>query len=217
MRLILAGGGEGKDSKPLDKLLLSLIQPKKILYVPLARKKQSFPKCKEWFSSTFANLNFDMLTNTKKKNLSQYGGMYIGGGNTFHLLSQLRKTELKTIIDYFLENNKPIYGGSAGAIIFGKDIRTAALGKDSDINEVKLRNFSGLNLAKGYAIQCHYEPNQDSELKRFSKQTKLEVIALSERSGILVENKTIHAIGYDPVYVFSRMGKKKYKSNSTFK
>ena len=219
--LILAGGGDEKDSKPLDKLFISLIpKNKKILYLPIAWKTGDFESCKKWFTSTFSELGFTdiemwtELSDKKYADLVDFGGIYIGGGNTFSLLNDLRTSGFDKSLKKFIQSGKPVYGGSAGAIIFGKDIRTAFFGTDPDENIVKLKDFSGFNLIQGYTIQCHYEPNQERELSKFSKENNLPVIALSERSGLHITNLEIKIIGFDPAYIFEKGSKKTLKPNS---
>src|SRR3989344_9605702 len=128
--LILAGGGDAPDSKPLDELFISLLKTKKILYIPIAWKTADFAGCKKWFSSTFFKLGFTNmemwtdLNNKKIEDLNSFGGIYIGGGNTFSLLHDLRSSKFDKLLIEFLNSGRPIYGGSAGAIIFGKNINT---------------------------------------------------------------------------------------------
>lgn len=209
--LILAGGGDAPDSKPLDTLFLSLLKQKKILYIPIAWKDADFNKCHSWFNSTFYNLGFTNtrmwtdIKNKKYEDLEAFGGIYLGGGNTFSLLHDLKSSNFKQLLSKFIDSNRPVYGGSAGAIVFGKSIETASFGTDSDTNDVKLKDFSGFNLVNDFSIQCHYDGDQDKELLEFSKSHA--VIALSERTGLLVQDKEIKVIGFESAYVF-RDGKK---------
>lgn len=213
--IILAGGGDAPDSKPLDELFLSLLKPKKILYLPIAWKTGDFASCKKWLLSTFSKLGFtniEMWTDLNHKkidDLDQFGGIYIGGGNTFSLLHDLRNSKFNKLLLQFLNSGKPVYGGSAGAIIFGKNIETARFGTDADSNDVGLRDLSGFNLINNYSIQCHYTPDQDGELVTFSKSQP--VIALSERSGILVDNGKLKVIGFESAYVFKNRKKSEFK------
>lgn len=217
MRLILSGGGDASESKSLDTLFVKLLSQRKIqsrkqgklLYLPIAWKSGDFTACKQWFLSTFSALGWKKsdvvmwtdLSGKKFENLAPFAGIYIGGGNTFYLLHQLRISGFDKLLLQFIQSNKPIYGGSAGAIIFGKSIATAGFGKDSDSNDVGLKNFSGLNLLQGFSVQCHYEQEQEKELLAFSK--KFPVIALSARSGLFVTKDKIQVLGA-PVLVMKK-------------
>jgi len=55
----------------------------------------------------------------------------------------------------------PIYGGSAGAIIFGKSILSSL-----DKNFIGLTDFSGMNLLKDVGIFCHYKPEKEKKLMK---------------------------------------------------
>jgi dipeptidase E len=221
MNLILSGGGDAPDSKPLDNLLISQIPAgKKLLYIPIAWKSANFDECRKWFKSTFANLgfnNFEMTTDLSHisySDLDEYGGIYLGGGNTYSLLHDLRSTGFEKTLRQFIESGQPVYGGSAGAIIFGKSIDTAAFGEDADENAVGLSNTNGFNLVQGHAIQCHYKNDQDYEINNFVAKQNIPVIALSERSGLHVTGDGIIVTGFEPAYLFSKNGKSDYPVGS---
>lgn len=223
--LILAGGGGADDSKPLDELLLkSIPEDKELLYIPIAWKDSwetgNFSDCWKWFSSVFSSFgfsNFQMWTDLSNKTyegLNSFGAMYIGGGNTFYLMDSLRKSGFLDILKKFTKSGRVVYGGSAGAIILGKSIKTASFGKDADENVVNLKDFSALNLVKNYTIQCHYESNQDKELMKFVESNNLPIIAISERSGLYVKNNKIQVVGFEPAFVFENGKKRTFQPNS---
>ena len=217
-RLILAGGGDTSDSKPLDLLFIRSLKVKRVLYIPIAWKSGDFEACKKWFTATFSNLGFkniEMWTdlhNKRFEDLKPFGGIYLGGGNTFSLLHDLRDSKFDKLLLKFIESERPVYGGSAGAIILGKGIRTAGFGTDSDVNGVGLKDFSGLGLVNDFSIQCHYEKSQDAQLLRFSRSNA--VIALSERCGLLVNNGVIEVVGFESAYLFQNGKKIEFKVGS---
>ena len=210
-RLILGGGGDAPDSKPLDQLLLDMIpKGKQMLYIPIAWKGENFDGCYAWIKGTFGALGFQdivMWTNLKGKtyeDIKSFGAIYIGGGNTFTLLDKMRKTKFLTALKKYIERGNTVYGGSAGAIILGRDIRTASFGGDADANDARVRNFHGLNLLKDFTVQCHYKQEQDREITDFVQKTGLVVIALPERSGLYVEDKHIQVKGFEPAVLFKK-------------
>jgi len=218
-KLILGGGGGAENEKPLDELLLSLMPKGKMLYIPLHWKSGDFEGCLEWIKSVFAPLGFkdiEMWTKLEGKtyeSLKSFGAIFIGGGNTYVLMNELRRTNFTHVLNQFVKSDRPVFGGSAGAIIWGKDIRTASFGEDSDENTVGLADFTGLNRVNGYTIQCHYKSNQDKELAQFVKENKLPVIALPEGTGLYVQNDRVLVKGFQPAAVFSPK-KKLYKVGS---
>ena len=97
-----------------------------------------------------------------------------------------------------------IFGGSAGAIIFGKDLDAC---KFDDINEVNLNETNGFDILNGTSILCHYT-NRTAEKDEESRQYLLEVskhrkvVALPEEVTLFVYGEDIEVIGNRPYYLF---------------
>jgi dipeptidase E len=199
VQLFLSGGGHGKQSEKIDDAFAKAIpKGKRMLYIPIAMDEHhhSFGECHDFIKITFKRhkLRFDMWTDLSNRNyeeLKKYGGVYIGGGNTYYLLHEMKRTGFDKLLQRYATEGHPIYGGSAGAIIFGKHIGTAA-----DKNEVKLKDLSGLDMAHGYAIGCHLNPKKELLLKRVLRRTKIPIIALPEEAGLIVSNHGMWIIGY---------------------
>jgi dipeptidase E len=96
-----------------------------------------------------------------------------------------------------------VYGGSAGAILLGRDIDTA---RHVDPNTPALTDTSGLDLALGYAIWCHYREDDAPRVRDHVRETGNEVIALSERSGLIRDGNTMRVAGYEPATLFGPSG-----------
>jgi len=220
-KLFLSGGGHANKTKKLDRLFEANI-PKgmPLLYIPIAMPQKIFTygQCYDWIKVVFPNLKIDMwtcLAGRKPEGLSGYGAIYFGGGNTYYLLNHIKETNFSSVLKKYYKSGGMIYGGSAGAIIFGKDIQTVGFGDDADRNEAGLKEFDGLNLVNGYSIQCHYSSHDDADLVRFSKKYKLNVIALPDDTGLVVEGKQMKVIGESNAVVFSKSSKVVYIPNST--
>lgn len=173
-QIFLAGGGKEHNYSIVGGVFFKGI--KKILYIPLAWPNDNFEGCLSWFSKVtkkFSKIKIDMLTDPKRKiNLNDYDGVFIGGGNTFKLLKRLREGKLdKKLIQYYKKGGK-IYGGSAGTIIFGRDIKIAFRCSHKDANGVGLKNTTGINILKNYDIQVHYEKRQTKSHKEYIRKTK---------------------------------------------
>lgn len=219
-RLFLSGGGNQKQTYALDEIFSKGI--KKILYIPVAWKNNDFESCLKWFNHMLSlhkkKAEVKMLIDLNEKvDLEDYDAVYIGGGNTFKLLKKIKESKFnKKLLDYYKKGGT-IYGGSAGAIIQGADIKTALLCKDKDVNNVGLKNTSGLNLINNFDIQCHFEDNQLKEHQEYIKKTKREIIAIPEESALLVENKKLKVIGIKPITIITKKGSKKYQVGETIK
>jgi len=212
MKVALGGGGGSADSRLLDEVFAAWIGPQgRLLYWPVAlRGVRPFQSCWEWITATFAPLKVTQITMWTDlcehlvSELDQFDAVYIGGGNTFALLAELRKSEFERYLRECVCQGKAVYGGSAGAAVLGRDIRTVNY---LDRNEVGLVETKGLDLAEGHAIWVHYQPQDDNLIDTYVRQYGQPVIALSERSGIVIEQHSLRAVGFEPAYRFD--GQKK--------
>jgi len=212
MKVILSGGGSGEDVRELDEKFASLLNlSKPLLYIPIAidNIKHPYPSCLKWLKSTFDVLGvslYEMWTEEdlyKSKELSPeiFSGIYIGGGNTPYLLKKLKETGCWEFLKKAMEMNIPIYGGSAGAIIFSKTIMHSLY---ADKNWVEIRDLTGMDVLSGYEIAVHYNQNIEERLIGLSKKNKTEkIIALTERNGLYVTSSKIVLLGKEPAIIFS--------------
>ncbi|HEX5809696.1 MAG TPA: Type 1 glutamine amidotransferase-like domain-containing protein [Anaerolineales bacterium] len=157
IKIALAGGGGADDSRLLDAVFASWIGAQgNLLYLPVAlRGIRSFESCFEWITKTFAPLQVTRitlwtdLTEHKASELEQFDGVYIGGGNTYSLLAELIHSGFDRHLKAYARAGGVIYGGSAGAVVLGRDIRTVS---HFDRNHIGLLETDCLDLAQGYAI-----------------------------------------------------------------
>ena len=211
MRLFLCGGGSGEQTVEAYRRLNDMIDhTKPLLYVPLAMKPALYPSCFEWIKDEMRWVNIpgiEMVTSAEeliRKELTDYSAIFIGGGNTFKLLYELKASGAFDRIKRYIEQDGIVFGGSAGAIIFGESLASCAL---DDANHVGLRDTAGFNVLNGISLLCHYT-NQTEEKDRkntaylieLSKQFK--VIALPEEDTLLINGSTIEVIGTKPYYYF---------------
>lgn len=211
MRLLLNGGGAGSKTIEANKIFASIIDHSKpLLYVPLAMEKDKYPSCLEWITCEMKDVNLigiDMVTSSKElasKDLNNYCAIFIGGGNTFKLLSDLKTSGAFSKLNEFIINDGICYGGSAGTIIFGEDLESCML---DDTNEANLKDIKGFNVLNGTSFLCHYT-NRTEEKDKESTEYLLElskrkkVIALPEEDTLYINGDNIEVIGTKPYYVF---------------
>ncbi len=212
MKLILNGGGVGESVKSARELLNDLIDHnKKILYIPFAWPDPTYKGCLEFMTNELSDVEkkgIDMVKSTNEllnKDFNEYSCIYIGGGNTYKLLNDLKISgAFDKIKKYLINDNGIVYGGSAGAIIFGKDLDSC---NTDDDNEVGLVDNTGFNMINGYSLLCHFT-SREPERTELSRNYLLElskskpVFAIPEEDSIYIDEEKIIFIGNRPYYEF---------------
>lgn len=208
MRVIIAGGGGADASRKCDEVFAGWLgQHGRLLYLPVAMQgiERTYHESLAWLESVFVPFgisNITMCTEMDQclnRDLGFYHGVYIGGGNTFRLLHLMRSTGFDRALLHFARTGGAVYGGSAGAIILGREIGTSA---HLDANRVGLTNLEGLNLLLGYSIWCHYQPEDDDRIAAYLQRTNYPILALSESSGICLHADQLRTCGYETVRVY---------------
>ncbi|MGI5846071.1 MAG: Type 1 glutamine amidotransferase-like domain-containing protein [Alphaproteobacteria bacterium] len=187
--IFLAGGGGYEDSAELDKIFFENIpENAKILYCPAAMSSDRYPSALEWFSGLVRRYHntaiIDMLIeeNVKSRNPDDYNAVFIGGGNTYKLLDFIIKNELDKKLKKYISNDGLIYGGSAGAIILGKNINTASAEDESGC----YTNTDGLNLLNDACVACHW-PKHEDYIRNFAIENKFKTYCIPENCGMIFD------------------------------
>lgn len=218
-KIALAGGGGEDDSRLLDEVFASWLGPRgRLLYWPIAlRGLRPFQACFDWIRAVFLPLNITditMWTNLSEHRASDLDGfdaVYIGGGNTYSLLAQLVESGFDRSLKAYLAEGRAVYGGSAGAAVLGKDIRSVG---HLDRNDFGLGNTSGLNLADGHDIWVHYQVKDDTLIEAYVREHLRPVLAISERAGIVIESAKIRAAGFESVFRFDGRTKSEVETDA---
>lgn len=211
MRILLNGGGAGNKTILANKKLNEVIDhTKPILYIPLAMEEDKYDGCYEWILGELKNVEvpyIEMVRSGKElseKMLDNYSAVFIGGGNTFKLLSDLKQNDIFEKLMNYIKNNGVVFGGSAGTIIFGEDLESCYL---DDTNGVELNDIKGFNVLNGVSFLCHYTnrtEKKDAESTKYllelSKRKK--IIALPEEDTLYINDSKIEVIGNKPWYIF---------------
>ena len=199
-KIFIGGGGDIEIAKKFDKLFFdSLEYNSKILYIPIAMGATTniIERCYDWFSSLISNYNedknidFQILKDTNQDiRLTDYDAIYVGGGNTYRLLSKIRQGNFNQKLESYLATNGLYYGGSAGGIILGKSLQTVA-----EESSVKYKEYLGLNILKEYSIFPHYDNSQYDKVVNLGKKYSLDILAIPEDAGVIFAENKIVTIG----------------------
>jgi dipeptidase E len=217
-KIYLGGGGDEKDAFAAEDNFFKDVNS--VLYIPLAWANEDFESCLNWFTDLVKahhEIEIRMLTDvTQEIDLSKFDGVYIGGGNTFKLLKKLKESKLGKKLINFYESGGKIFGGSAGAIIWGKTINISTICKDADRNIVKLKDLTGFAKVGKYDIQCHFESNQINEHKKYIRDFGNEVIAIPEESALIVEGNKCKVIGEKSISIITSEEVTQFSPGSSF-
>lgn len=215
MAIILGGGGSAEQTIITNKLFESLIDSKKpILYIPLAwnHYDEGYQNCKKFLIGEFCNIKHGEIEVVQSadeilnKNLFDYSAIFIGGGNTYKLLKGLKDSGAFEKIKQYTDNGGIVYGGSAGAAIFGKDIDSILY---MDTNNVGLKDTNGFNSLFGFSLTVHYT-NQSEEKHKKATEYLIEysmrepIIALPEEDSLYTDGKIVKIVGTRPWYIFNK-------------
>ena len=211
MKVFLCGGGAGEQTIEANKRLNEVIDhTKPCLYIPLAMEAEMYDSCYQWIAGELAKVQIPYIEMVRsgaelaKKNFSDYSVVFIGGGNTFKLLKELKECGAFEQLRTYLEQGGVAFGGSAGAIIFGEDLESCAL---DDSNEVGLTDTAGMDVLQGVSLLCHFTSREKEEDAR-NKEYLLEVskhrrvLALPEEVTLFVNDGVVEIIGERPYYAF---------------
>jgi dipeptidase E len=209
-RILLGGGGSEEDERPIFELFASWVGAGAVLYLPIAAEQAS-QRHLDWVSSALHPLGvtriemWATLNGRSPMEVHRFQAVFIGGGNTYALLHQLRASGFDQSLRDFVGRGGILYGGSAGAIVQGWDIATCA---HLDQNTTGEPDSAGLDLLHGDSVWCHYQPVDDPLIRAYVERTHSITLALSETSGVWVRGRQDYRrLGAGDVYRFTPKGK----------
>jgi dipeptidase E len=123
--------------------------------------------------------------------LKDFDVMYMCGGNTFHLLSQIKKFDFDKVIEMFIKSNRVYVGVSAGSLIMGPNIELAKFG---DKKVGRLKDFTGLEYIDE-AIAPHVTDEDVLQVKAFQKKVNYKIIPLNDSQAVRVIDEKSQIVG----------------------
>jgi dipeptidase E len=199
-RLFLNGGGDAPDSAPVDRAFVSALGDGPVLYWPFARAPETYPACETWFRELMSGLGVSRIEMWREpdiaRSLARYGGLYIGGGDTYRLIDSLRTTGFDRLLVDAIHGGLPVFGGSAGAIIFGADIATWVA---DGVERPSVETARGLDLLDGYSVWAEYEERDRDATQAWLTSRGSPLLGLGCAAGIVVKDGAMHACGREPV------------------
>jgi len=213
MKALLTSGG--LRNKTLIEALLSLIgKPKKsfkLVYISTAANVEEGDK--GWMIDNLVQfkelaaevdvINLEALKKSRlQKRLEWAEVIIVGGGNTYYLLDQARKSGLDKMLQELLKSR--VYVGiSAGSIIMTPSIDVSGI-DDGDKNEVGIENTKGLGL-----IDFEVSPHTPDSVyvaanEVYSKTIKSKLIAYDDEMAVKIDSGQIEMVGEGKYWEYNK-------------
>ncbi|MGB6245603.1 Type 1 glutamine amidotransferase-like domain-containing protein [Gordonia sp. (in: high G+C Gram-positive bacteria)] len=136
--------------------------------------------------------------------LAGVDAVYLSGGDTFALMSGLRRSGADTVIADLVRAGMPFVGLSAGAVVAGPDIEPAALMDDPGMG-LDLEDFRGLGLTETVVI-----PHADGQLPPYPLELidrtlteygdRFTLLPLYDDQALVVDDEGSHVVpSADPI------------------
>lgn len=190
----------------------------KIVFIPFASVAENNSLDENWSKyneapkKAFGKFNIEVESlhtfSDKPNAIKEAEAIFIGGGNTHHLLYWLRKFELIDVIHQEMLAGKPMMGSSAGTNIFCPTICTT-----NDMPIISNPTFDAIN-AIPFQINPHYlDPDPDSEhrgetreerINEYLKVNDRKVLGLREGSWLRIEDGKILLKGLSGARLFTK-------------
>ncbi|MDB5170114.1 MAG: hypothetical protein JWN82_510 [Candidatus Saccharibacteria bacterium] len=169
-------------------------------FIPTAANVEE--RNKDWVVNQFLNLwrygfnQIDIVDPSAagvdwKARLEDVDIVYVLGGNTFHLLDQVRKTGFDTWLKDNLKD-KVYVGGSASTILMTPSIELAGM-EPGDENLPALTDLTGLNYVD-FEIEPHCDAARFEKVKAYAKTRSNPVYAIDDATAIKVVDGEVEVI-----------------------
>lgn len=206
--IFVSWGGDLDISAGFDSYFLSHLNGEKIWYIPRAMPSCRYQSCLEridnflpknkWFDVLLLDEGIDYSKD--KSLLDQLDAIYIWWGNTYRLMSICRNNNFFEFLKCFILTNKPVYWGSAGAILLGKNIHSSP---DANIANISEEQAQWLNQFSDISFFCHYTMKDDWQILEYITYHHSPVVALPEWTGVIAKDWSFLIQGNSSAYLFS--------------
>lgn len=225
MKLALFSGGDEDQNAEMITSMLKLSESRdiQITYIPSCSYDSELDfidfvdQYKKFRIKKFIHFPIDIpFSGLLKEEAFSSDIIFLGGGNTYYFLKELRKNRILTSLKKFVKQGGILSGESAGAIMTTPSIDMAGVPYfDKDDNEDNVRNLTALNLVP-FEFFPHYKNSKRyrTELANVSRQYHKKIYACVDGGGLIIKNNQLTPIGR--VYLFNDGEIKLIKKQRTF-
>ncbi len=202
MKLLLTSAGVRNDS--IAAALISMLDKPaseaKVVFVPTAANVELGSK--DWFVNQLVYLwqrgfSFIDIVDPSaadvdwQPRMEEADVIFVNGGNTFHLLNQMRQTGFG---NWLKENlgEKVYVGVSAGSIAACTSIEVATL-EPADPNLPGLKDLTGIGLAN-LEVEPHCTPERFRVLEEWAKGRQAVLYAVDDQSAVQVQDGKVEVV-----------------------
>lgn len=183
---------------------------REVLFVPFAGVTINYDQYTEMVQTALADLSISLkglhTFSDPKQAILDAKAIAVGGGNTFHLLSELYQHDLVDLIKTKVEQGTPYIGWSAGSNIAGASIKTT-----NDMPIIEPPSFNALNLLP-IQLNPHYTdfnpPGHNGETREQRLQEFMvvnpttHIVGIVEGTALKMKNNQLSLIGGQNGFIF---------------
>lgn len=195
--LILTSNGLSSDNliKRIKEYCTTLTKAVIVTTASIEYKESNYhiPRLTEELSSLGLSVDYFDFDFDNPKLLLDYDVIEINGGNPFHLLKSIRKTNSDAIMKKLIKE-KIIIGISAGSIVMQKDINLIAKYSPELNNSVNLTDLTGLGFSP-IELLPHYSryltkfKNFEETAKEYEVANNCEIIRINDGEAIVLNSE----------------------------
>jgi len=119
--------------------------------------------------------------------------IYVEGGNTFHLLDQIRKTKFGVLVRTLTRRGVIYAGSSAGAYVACPSIEMSTWADTQNFDRCGITDFRAMCLVP-FLIKAHITPEIEKKIQKYIKVSKFDVQILTDEQAILVSDGKVYLI-----------------------
>lgn len=209
MKLLLTSAGLENKSiiKALQELVIKPFSELKIAFIPTAANVEKGNKL--WLIKDYLNLKkqkykfidiVDIASIPKEiwlPRLKNANVIFVGGGNTFYLMSWIKKSGLDKELPLLLKNR--VYVGiSAGSMVISSNLQTSTSSKSYSKKVFPLKNEKGLSFVD-FQVRPHFNSKHfptitTRYLEKIAKNILESIYAIDDNSAIKIDGDKIEII-----------------------